>query len=54
MCTRGRPTNWIVDPDARTVEALRLDNDDPDVVRDWRVRHVAVARIAPFDAVELE
>ncbi len=44
---------WIVDPAARTLEALRLD-----AAREWHeigaYDDESVARIAPFDAIELE
>jgi Uma2 family endonuclease len=45
---------WIVDPSARTLEALRLDPD----LQEWReigaYDDESTARIAPFEAVELE
>jgi Uma2 family endonuclease len=45
---------WLVDPDARTLEALRLDA----VARTWievgAYDDAAVASIAPFEAIRLE
>jgi Uma2 family endonuclease len=45
---------WIVDPEARTLEALRLDPNE----REWRevgaYGDEHKARIAPFESVELE
>jgi Uma2 family endonuclease len=50
----GVPYYWIIDPDACTLEALRLDP----VTRAWievgAYDGTSTARIAPFDAVELE
>ncbi|HVY47636.1 MAG TPA: Uma2 family endonuclease [Minicystis sp.] len=47
----GIPFYWIVDPDARTLEALALDGGG------WRdagtFDETAVARIPPFEAVEV-
>ena len=48
------PFYWIVDPDARTLEALRLDVE----AREWREIGAyddrSTARIAPFEAIEIE
>jgi Uma2 family endonuclease len=48
------PFYWIIDPAARTLEALRLDA----ALEEWRevgaYDDESVARIAPFEAVELE
>jgi Uma2 family endonuclease len=48
------PFYWILDPAARTLEALRLDT----ALGEWREVGAydddSVARIAPFEAVELE
>lgn len=45
---------WLVDPDARTVEALRLESSLHAWVEVGAYDDAAVARIAPFDAIELE
>jgi Uma2 family endonuclease len=50
----GVPDFWILDPQQRTLEALRLDAERGE----WREIGVydeeSTARIAPFEAVELE
>jgi Uma2 family endonuclease len=50
----GVPFYWILDPAARTLEALRLDA----AAHEWRevgaYGDESVARIAPFDAIALE
>jgi Uma2 family endonuclease len=45
---------WLVDPDARTVEALRLDLATRAWVELGAYDDSALARIAPFEAVEIE
>lgn len=47
----GIPWYWLVDPDARTVEALELHEGRWLEIGSWSDEHVA--RIAPFDGVEL-
>ena len=46
------PFYWLIDPQARTLEALQLR--DGVWVDAGTFDHTAVARIAPFEAVELE
>lgn len=48
----GIPYYWIVDPDARTLEALRLDEGRWIELGAWSDEDRA--RIAPFEEVELE
>ncbi|GAC1351733.1 MAG: hypothetical protein NVS3B20_19220 [Polyangiales bacterium] len=48
----GVPFYWIVDPAARTLEALQLVSDR--WVEVGSFDDAAVARIAPFEAIELE
>jgi Uma2 family endonuclease len=45
---------WIVDPQARTLEALRLDPSTRGWIEVGAYDEASVARIAPFEAVELE
>jgi len=50
---RERVTHaWVVDPLARTLEALRREGDKWLIVGVWK--DDARARIEPFDAIELE
>ena len=52
----GVPFYWIVDPASRTLEALRLVTTGDHV--EWNEIGVyddtSIARIAPFDAIELD
>jgi Uma2 family endonuclease len=50
----GIPYYWLVDPDARTLEALRLDLAARTWVEVGAYDDGALARIAPFEAIELE
>ena len=43
---------WLVDPDLRTLEVLRLDGETYRLAHTWRGD--AVVRAEPFDAIELE
>ena len=45
---------WLVDPEARTLEALRLDRALGAWVEVGAYDDASIARIAPFEAVELE
>ncbi len=45
---------WIVDPAERTLEALRLDADGKHWIEEGVFDDTAVARVAPFDAIELD
>ena len=45
---------WIVDPQARTLEALRLDAATRAWIEVGAYDEESVARIAPFDGIELE
>lgn len=47
----GVPHDWLIDPDERTLEAYALDGGRWSVVGTHD--HTALARIPPFDAVEL-
>ncbi len=48
----GLPFSWILDPDARTLEAMQLSGEHWLDVGSYDEH--AVARIAPFDAIEIE
>jgi Uma2 family endonuclease len=50
----GVPFFWLVDPHARTLEALRLQRPDGPWVEVGAYDDDSVARIAPFEAIELE
>jgi Uma2 family endonuclease len=43
---------WLVDPDVRTLEVLRLDAETYRLIRTWRGD--ARVRAEPFDAIELD
>jgi Uma2 family endonuclease len=45
---------WIVDPGQRTLEALRLDDATGAWIEIGAYDDASVARIAPFEAIELE
>jgi Uma2 family endonuclease len=45
---------WIIDPEERTLEALRLDMRTREWIEVGAYDDESRARIAPFDAVELE
>jgi hypothetical protein len=46
--------SWIVDPEARTLEALRLDPESGAWIEVGAYDDESVARVAPFEAIELE
>jgi len=48
------PYYWLVDPDARTLEALRLDAVTHGWMEVGAYGDEAIARIAPFEAIQLE
>jgi Uma2 family endonuclease len=50
----GIPYYWLVDPDEHTLEALHLDGSARAWVEVGAYDDKSVARIAPFEAVELE
>ena len=45
---------WLVDPGQRTLEALRLDAETGAWVETGAYDDASTARIAPFEAIELE
>jgi len=52
--THAVPYYWIIDPGARTVEALRFDAAANAWVEVGSYDDASLARIAPFEAIELE
>jgi len=52
--THAVPFYWIVDPEERTLEALRFDAMSNVWVETGSYDDASVARIAPFEAIELE
>jgi Uma2 family endonuclease len=50
----GVPYYWIVDPEARTLEALALDVEGGAWREIGAYDDQSVARVAPFDGIELE
>lgn len=50
----GVPHYWIVDPAERTLEALTLDPSTKLWIEIGSYDATAVARVPPFEAVELE
>jgi len=48
------PYYWLLDPSARTLEALRLDAPTGAWVEVGSYDDASVARIAPFEAIEIE
>jgi Uma2 family endonuclease len=50
----GVPFYWLVDAEGRTLEALRLDPDTRSWIEVGAYGDDAVARIPPFEAIELE
>jgi Uma2 family endonuclease len=50
----GVPYYWIIDPDAHTLEALRLDPATRTWIEVGAYGDASTARIAPFEAIELE
>lgn len=52
--THAVPFYWIVDPEERTLEALRFDATSNVWVETGSYDDASIARIAPFEAIELE
>jgi Uma2 family endonuclease len=48
------PYYWIVDPEERTLEALRFDTTSHVWIETGSYDDESIARIAPFEAIELE
>lgn len=47
------PFYWLLDPSARTLEALRLEPSSGAWVEVGSYDDASVARVAPFDAIEI-
>lgn len=52
--THAVPFYWIVDPEERTLEALRFDATSNVWIETGSYDDASIARIAPFEAIELE
>ncbi len=50
----GVPYYWIIDPEERTLEALRCEGPGEVWIEIGSYDDTSVARVAPFEAVELE